>query len=787
MHNRVRQHTMLAMATALLIGSAAHAQTASWTGGGDSSDWFDPLNWSPAGEPATGVIVVVNGGSIVLTNSTRPLAALALTNATLTVKGWNSVLQAGTVTILDGGKITHDGPHNSFINEIWTAWAPSNRIHIVCSNLHVTAGGEINADFSGYSGGRKEGTGTATQWGHGPGGSRGVNSEDNAKAGGAGYGGRGGNGRPEIGGPAYGDAVHPETPGSGGGGGHSAAGAHGGGVIRVEAAGTITVDGLIHANGAHAAPNGPRHAGGGAGGSVYLSCRTFDGCGGIVEANGGNKAVDHSGGGAGGRIAVHYDTAEQALRPRPHVLFSAKPGDNFRHNRMVWYRNWTQRECGNGFPEEPEWGSLYFSDPDGIIGFGDGAVVTNLNGFLCFGEGLPPEDGTNRLSLANLTITGNTAIGFDTNAIVEIAGKLSIDPGSGLIARHPLTLAVGGDLLVEGDIRTDAETRLRINGNLVIDGGRLRSRQVDFDVGGDLSLTNQAWLVVQNLHAGDGLVQVGNCIDIATNCWIYPISHHNAGGVTRFMCRTMRVAAGGGFDANGGGYSQVGAGPGAGINDTTTSLPYGGGGGGHGGHGGWGGQRAGGAAYPASYQARTQTRPQPGSPGGRSYQVEACAGGGAIWIETDGELHLDGTLCANGLEPRATASSRRPGSGSGGAILVVAERLTGGPYAVIEARGGDGEFRSITEYGGSGGGGRIAIWHGLTRVDRDPLLADLSNPSVQHRIETVASLPGYSGTPITADKGAEADDALDPTRHSESGTVDFIRMHAPFGTLFLLR
>ena len=553
------------------------------------------------------------------------------------------------------------------------------------------------------------------------------------------------------------------------------------------ASGSITVDGLISANGANALSAGTRHPGGGAGGSIYLSCQTFSGQGGTVRANGGNKAVDHSGGGGGGRIAVHYNAALQALRPSPSVTFTAAPGDNFRHSRMVWYRNWTQRQCGNGFSEEPEWGSLYFTDPTGVIGFGAGTIISNVSGFLSFAQDLTPVDGTNRMTFASLTITNNAVFGFDTNTLIDITGTLFIAPGSALIARHPLVATVGGNLIVAGEIRTDRNTQITIGGDLIVDGGRFRSRQIDLAVDGDLALTNQGWMVAQNLDASDGFVQVDGRIDLATNCWIYPISHQNAGGATRFVCREMRVMADSGFNADGGGHSEVGAGPGAGITDATTSLPYGGGGGGYGGHGGSGGQRAGGGKYPSTYQARTQTRPQPGSPGGRSYQVEATAGGGAIWIETGGPILLEGILRANGLQARTTASGRWSGSGSGGGILIFTERLIGGLNAIIEARGGNGQYSSDNQYGGSGGGGRIAIWHGLKRADRAQLLNDLENPSVQRRLETVATLPHYLGSPISAEKGTEAFAELDPSRFSASGTVDLIRMHAPFGTLIILR
>ncbi len=76
---------------------------------------------------------------------------------------------------------------------------------------------------------------------------------------------------------------------------------------------------------------------------------------------------------------------------------------------------------------------------------------------------------------------------------------------------------------------------------------------------------------------------------------------------------------------------------------------------------------------------------------------------------------------------------------------------------------------------------------GLGVADRAQLLNDLNNPNVQRCLEAVASLPHYLGSPVSADKGVEAFEALDPSRFSESGTVDFVRMHAPFGTMIILR
>src|ERR1035437_6246232 len=50
------------------------------------------------------------------------------------------------------------------------------------------------------------------------------------------------------------------------------------------------------------------HAGGGAGGSIWISTHTLAGAG-LLAANGGNGEDGDGGGGGGGRIAVYYDTS----------------------------------------------------------------------------------------------------------------------------------------------------------------------------------------------------------------------------------------------------------------------------------------------------------------------------------------------------------------------------------------------------------------------------------------------------------------------------------------------
>ena len=78
----------------------------------------------------------------------------------------------------------------------------------------------------------------------------------------------------------------------------------GGGAIRLEVAGTLTVNGAVTANGKAALF---QNTGGGAGGSVWLNVGTLSGNG-AITANGGAGEPVNGGGGGGGRVALYYLT-----------------------------------------------------------------------------------------------------------------------------------------------------------------------------------------------------------------------------------------------------------------------------------------------------------------------------------------------------------------------------------------------------------------------------------------------------------------------------------------------
>ena len=109
----------------------------------------------------------------------------------------------------------------------------------------------------------------------------------------------------------YGSSNAPTGPGSGGGKivtAPLATGGSGGGAIRIEASGAVTMNGTITANGSF--PVDSSYGGGGSGGSIYIMCNTFGGdTNGVLRAAGGDGIAGGSGdggGGGGGRIAVWY-------------------------------------------------------------------------------------------------------------------------------------------------------------------------------------------------------------------------------------------------------------------------------------------------------------------------------------------------------------------------------------------------------------------------------------------------------------------------------------------------
>jgi hypothetical protein len=173
------------------------------------------------------------------------------------------------------------------------------------ANLHVSQNGGFNADTLGfYRGVRYLNVNYAP---YGPG--KGYHDSSSGGGTGGGYGGRGGRTESQPNrGASYPDALQPVLPGSGGAAkgssGTTCYGGNGGGLVRIEATGGITLNGTLTVNG----QEGQNYGGGGSGGGIFLKCASFSGSAtgrlSAKGANGWNTAVDGAGG--GGRIAVWY-------------------------------------------------------------------------------------------------------------------------------------------------------------------------------------------------------------------------------------------------------------------------------------------------------------------------------------------------------------------------------------------------------------------------------------------------------------------------------------------------
>ncbi len=165
-------------------------------------------------------------------------------------------------------------------------------------DVYVSLDSVLSADAGGFAASSGPGAGANETSDHG--------------GGGAGHGGPGGRGSNNAaGGVRYGaDALDELEPGSGGGNGWggTVAGGAGGGVVRVYASETMTLDGVVRANGAGGGNNSSRGGGGGAGGSVRVEARSFDGVGSLQARGGpgGGSSNRMGGGGGGGRVALCY-------------------------------------------------------------------------------------------------------------------------------------------------------------------------------------------------------------------------------------------------------------------------------------------------------------------------------------------------------------------------------------------------------------------------------------------------------------------------------------------------
>ena len=633
--------TIVSLAVAL---TSARGAVRSWKAS-TTGEWFEATNWVEGAVPEEDddVFITNANASVLLTNSTPVLASLTVSQ-TLIATNWDTTISARDVRIVSGGMITTPVVTNNS--------SVSNRVLIVCSNLTLETGGQINVNSKGYGGGwAANGTANQPVNGQGPGAS--------SSQGAAAFGGLGGEQWPNSSsavrsGARYQSAASPTGPGSGGGstdGRNGHMGGNGGGAVLIMASGHVLINGTITANGGGTGSS-TTYAAAGSGGAIWIICRTFAGTNGLLSANGGDSK---RAGGGGGRIAIHYNPEAQAALPIPEVTFTARGG-------------LTQSPIGPAC--DADLGTLFLTDASWLY-----APTLSHVGTLSFSN--TPE----RLSFDSLTISN---------------GWIRFPQG-------PFALIVSNDLRVVG-----SQGRLDLGGYGYYTASGLwrllneAATNATLEVGRHLILTNGGRMTIVSASTNSAApffgarVSVGQTLYLGTNCWITLVSSVTNGGSAFLTCRDLVVASNAGMIADALGFAGGRNSSGLGYR----AVRYGGGG-----HGGAGGAYSSGNAGGQPHGLATNPL-HAGTGGGAGdtaarYQNSAGYGGGVIRIEAADSLILDGTLSANGGDGGYNYSS----GGAGGSINLLCVRFRGGPDSVIRANGG----KSSPPVGGGGGGGRIRI------------------------------------------------------------------------------
>ena len=685
--------------------------TFSWNGG--SGKWSDPSKWTSTGShavPQADDAVSITSGSVLLDAETPEFYSVDITGGTLVFSNWTTRLRSRFVTVGNGGVVTCAGP---FTND-----TDKCRVWIACEGLSVLAGGALDVSCKGWSGGLKsivnyspgywEG---CTGWGPGAGRNKAAAS----------HGGRGAYDYQRTAAAfvdPYDDWTAPVEPGSGGFMKGNTIGAnytdddatHGGGAVKIDATGTVTVNGSINANG-----RAVRSARGlsvsyfmqtaGSGGSVFITCASIAGAG-TINANGGDgdrpcrpKALYncdywHAYAGGGGCIAIHYDAARQTAAAVAGMKISAKYG-MFPKDTVANLTTATidKTRCS------ADLGTLHFTDTKlvkALYGNGlCGKVVNYPEQSLVFNGDLDYSWGDCRIEREGLTIRveGDLTIS-GTDARMEVGAVTSrLDSATWRVwaGTTPSVLQVTGNLTVSGkgalDIRA-AETASPSQWGSSV------------EIAGDMTIGAEGYVYAWSdpLNLGAPHFTVGGDFTVAAT-GVFSADWRGGSGTGSESIANSAV---------GQPLYKIGFGPGGGHGNI---------GGSHGGLGGVSGGTDNSQYAAGAYSSQIYDDPyipcQAGSGGGFGGFGTSGCGGGAIHLVAGGAITVDGTITADGYVPVFPQDNYIDCvcAGSGGTIFLAGNTFSG--TGVLSAKGGNSQKNpSIDRYSGAGGGGRIAVWTG---------------------------------------------------------------------------
>lgn len=368
------------------VDSGSHASAFA----ADADVTFNGSGWCQLDETMSVASVIIDSGTTLTHGDEATDGVTITTTGTVTVTGDIDVADKGCE---GGGTTTDDGGVDSEDGYGQTPGNPS-------SSCTVSTGGG--------------GTGVAST----------------SYAGGGSYGGIGYNGSSPTAGTRYSDETAPLYLGAGGGRDSVYGnGGDGGGKVRINASGTVTVNGNIDANGEQGERDQGFTGGGGSGGSVYITATTLAGSG-TITANGGRgrEWTHDSHGGGGGRIALEYTSKTYS------GSISADGGDN---SSGIG----TAGTAGTIFEENTSSGQYTFNcngtssspaDPtESIYSSSDDLVFADINDGYCALDAA--------LSIDNLTINSGVTL---THIAEDKTG---------------VQITAASDITVTGDIDTDGK------------------------------------------------------------------------------------------------------------------------------------------------------------------------------------------------------------------------------------------------------------------------------------------------------------------------------------------
>lgn len=690
-------------------------------------------------------IVIAKGDTVILSVATPELNSLSVAG-TLVCSNWETRVWSKSVTVADKGKIT---TVNSYRN------GPTNRIWIACETLDVQTGGKIDADGLGFAIRSNTDEKNSGKPGYGPGA-----PAFNAAYLGASHGGYGSY-RYDNGSKGwssdllYDDPSSPLLPGSSGAPNDQWSGCTpGGGAVRIEAKGAVTVNGAILANVSALGNRG----GSGSGGSIYITCATLAGKGTITADGGRSKcgamktwngaAYEKGSAGGGGCISIVYDTSLQTGETVAGMTISAEAG---------YFTNSTGTTYDDGessYRLEADMGTLYFPD---------GKLLPTLLGKGLSGRLVGVREYTHSGDL-NWT-AGRVRFAAPGEKTVTVAGSL-------VITNARSRLEVGGSYAqftsLYNDIRDDAPVVFCVKGNMTVaDGGR-------FDV--------RAAATNGTEYAYGARVEVAGALTVCSNASVYVWSDSFAAGAPEIVVGSLNVAFGGLISAKGrGGHGS--------YNGFNAAAPYnmgwgrGSSGGGHGGVGGYHtpgyvGDQRGAQAYDDEWLPGLAGA---GAGGGKIY-ARGGSGGGAILVSAAGVVTVDGEVNADG-DPYQYQTDAA-GGGSGGTVLIRCKTLAGAQTGRVTANGGASTI-STTYKSGSGAGGRIAVWTGYQNY-RTGIKAKYVEKGCARPEGYLGMIDALHGHHPYEDDATKSQADLDEYVGGD-GTVRYVDVKAQPGLLLLLK